>query len=64
MSSPVVRMTAHPRTDPVTGELILFGSTFYPPFVTHSVIGPQGQPNCLSVPIPGISSPKMVCPIP
>lgn len=52
--------TAHPRTDPLTGDLVLFGSTFYPPYVNYSVISPEGKFKCLQVPIPGVNGPKMV----
>ncbi len=63
--------TAHPRVDPRTGELILFHSTFAPPYVHYSII-PATQPptvpqtpletptRLLNAPIPGVSSAKMM----
>ncbi len=63
--------TAHPRVDPRTGELILFHSTFAPPFVHYSIIPathPPAVPNTpleiptrlLNAPIPAITSAKMM----
>ncbi|OAP57521.1 hypothetical protein AYL99_08259 [Fonsecaea erecta] len=63
--------TAHPRVDPKTGELVLFHSTFVPPFVHYSIIpatfppavpsSPLDQPTrLLNAPIPGVSSAKMM----
>lgn len=58
--------TAHPRSDPVTGELLLFHSTFIPPFVRYSVIPEQNsrktwpRRRLLNAAVPGISSPKMM----
>ena len=63
--------TAHPRVDPKTQELILFHSTFAPPFVHYSIIPsthPPMQPlvplekptRLLNAPIPGVSSAKMM----
>jgi carotenoid cleavage dioxygenase-like enzyme len=63
--------TAHPRVDPETGELVLFHSTFAPPYVHYSII-PATQPptapqtplempsRLLNAPVPGISSAKMM----
>ncbi|KAK5937300.1 hypothetical protein PMZ80_010306 [Knufia obscura] len=63
--------TAHPRVDPKTQELILFHSTFAPPFVHYSMIPSTHPPinpvapfekptRLLNAPIPGISSAKMM----
>lgn len=63
--------TAHPRVDPKTGELVLFHSTFAPPFVHYSIIPATYPPSIpttpletpsrlLNAPIPGISSAKMM----
>lgn len=63
--------TAHPRTDLKTGELILFHSTFAPPFVQYSIIPstyPPSTPNTpletpmrlLNASVPGITSAKMM----
>ncbi|WP_327130641.1 carotenoid oxygenase family protein [Streptomyces sp. NBC_01343] len=35
-------MTAHPKTDPVTGELHFFGSSPLPPFLTYYVADAEG----------------------
>ena len=63
--------TAHPRVDPKTQELILFHSTFVPPFVHYSMIPATHPPmvpetplekptRLLNAPIPGIASAKMM----
>lgn len=63
--------TAHPRVDPRTGELILYHSTFVPPYVHYSIIPatyppatpatPLDRPTrLLNAPIPGVSSAKMM----
>ena len=63
--------TAHPRVDPKTGELVLFHSTFAPPYVHYSIIpatrppvtplNPLEKPTrLLNAPIPGIHSAKMM----
>jgi carotenoid cleavage dioxygenase-like enzyme len=63
--------TAHPRVDPNTGELILFHSTFMPPFAHYSTIPASYPPaipptplnvptRLLNAPILGISSAKMM----
>ncbi|KAF8581048.1 carotenoid oxygenase [Ramaria rubella] len=53
--------TGHPRVDPITSELILFGSSFLPPYVHYTVILSSGTalPSLLSAPVP-IRSPKMM----
>lgn len=62
--------TAHPKIDPLTKELLLFHSTFVPPYVTYSIVAPDhpsgsgpGLPlatSQLNKPVPGISSAKMM----
>ena len=63
--------TAHPRIDPRTGELILFHSTFAPPYVHYSIVpatypptipsAPLERPTrLLNAPIPGVASAKMM----
>jgi carotenoid cleavage dioxygenase-like enzyme len=63
--------TAHPRVDPKTGELVLFHSTFAPPYVHYSIIPAQQPPTVpqtpletpsrlLNAPVPGVSSAKMM----
>ena len=36
-------MTAHPKQDPVTGELHLFGYSYLPPFLTYHRLSADGQ---------------------
>ncbi|NYI03468.1 carotenoid oxygenase family protein [Allostreptomyces psammosilenae] len=36
-------MTAHPKQDPVTGELHFFASSPFPPFLVHHVASPDGN---------------------
>ncbi|GGQ18175.1 carotenoid oxygenase family protein [Streptosporangium pseudovulgare] len=36
-------MTAHPKTDPVTGELHFFGSSPFPPYLIHYIAGAKGR---------------------
>lgn len=36
-------MTAHPKTDPVTDELVFFGYSPFPPFLRVHVADPQGR---------------------
>lgn len=36
-------MTAHPKEDPVTGELHFFASSPFPPYLIHHVSSPDGQ---------------------
>lgn len=63
--------TAHPRVDPKTQELILFHSTFAPPFVHYSMIPSTHPPitpmtplekptRLLNAPIPGVSAARMM----
>lgn len=63
--------TAHPKVDPKTQELILFHSTFIPPFVHYSMIPSSHPPlvpdtplekptRLLNAAIPGVSSAKMM----
>ncbi|KAK4543381.1 hypothetical protein LTR36_005524 [Oleoguttula mirabilis] len=67
--------TAHPKVDPVTNEMMMFHSSFAPPYVQYSIV-PQRQPSTVSdheaVPplqkqekilnaaVPGITSAKMM----
>jgi len=34
--------TAHPKIDPVTGEMVFFGYSFFKPFLQHSIVNPEG----------------------
>ena len=59
-------VTAHPKIDPNTKELILYHNTFIPPFVNYSIVpspyafATSDKPSCptcvLNRPIPGIAS--------
>lgn len=35
--------TAHPKVDPVTGEMMFFGYSFAPPYVQYGVVSSQGE---------------------
>ncbi|KAE8142838.1 9-cis-epoxycarotenoid dioxygenase [Aspergillus pseudotamarii] len=58
--------TAHPCVDPHTHEMILFHSVFMPPYVSYSVLPKRNKMLCrpanmfLNVPVPGLSSPKVM----
>ncbi|CZT04880.1 related to lignostilbene alphabeta-dioxygenase I [Rhynchosporium graminicola] len=57
--------TAHPRVDPITKELILFHSTFFPPFVFYSIIPSSKKAfsppaRLVNAGVPGIKSAKMM----
>lgn len=36
-------MTAHPKVDPVTGEMMFFGYRFTSPYLQYSVVSPEGK---------------------
>lgn len=48
-------MTAHPKTDPATGELHFFGSSPFPPLLTYYVADAKGQVTHSSE-VPGASA--------
>ncbi|MFD0783408.1 carotenoid oxygenase family protein [Micromonospora azadirachtae] len=48
-------MTAHPKQDPVTGELHFFGSSPMPPFLTYHVAASDGE-MVLSEQVPGATA--------
>lgn len=63
--------TAHPRVDLRSGEMILFHSTFIPPYIHYSIIPTTHPPTTpptpletptrlLNAPVPGVSSAKMM----
>ena len=63
--------TAHPKIDPRTGEMILFHSTFAPPYVHYSIVPATHPPAVTTTPldmptrllnakVPGITSAKMM----
>ena len=59
-----------PRVDPDTKELILYHSTFVPPYINYSIIAPTydrssienttSQPRIINTPVPGVASAKMM----
>ena len=64
-------VTAHPRVDPETKELILYHNTFVPPFLHYSILqstydGATGKDtlpkrkHLLNKPVPGMKSAKMM----
>lgn len=60
--------TAHPKVDPATNEMMLFHSTFIPPFVHYSVVpatkdlpmDAERPKRLLNAAVPGITSAKMM----
>ena len=62
--------TAHPRVDPKTKELILYHSTFVPPYIHYSIVKSSydrtngkdvpSSTHMLNRPVPGITSAKMM----
>ncbi|OUL26908.1 9-cis-epoxycarotenoid dioxygenase [Nostoc sp. T09] len=39
----VSAFTAHPKVDPVTGEMMFFGYSFMPPYLQYSIVSPAGE---------------------
>ncbi|CAD0086991.1 unnamed protein product [Aureobasidium vineae] len=57
--------TAHPKVDPITKEMMLFHSTFLPPYVQYSIIPPtsarsETNKGIVQRPVPGITGAKMM----
>lgn len=57
--------TAHPKVDPITKEMMLFHSTFLPPYVQYSIIPPTSARSgtnrgIVQRPVPGIAGAKMM----
>ncbi|KAL9053954.1 MAG: hypothetical protein Q9162_004444 [Coniocarpon cinnabarinum] len=55
--------TAHPKVDPTTGEMFMFHCTPLPPYVHYTTIpsqNSQASPARMNVPLPGVSSAKMM----
>ena len=61
--------TAHPKVDPATKEMLMFHSSFAPPYVQYSIIPQQssqqagpitGLSKMLNAPVPGIHGAKMM----
>lgn len=53
-------ITAHPKTDPVTGELAAFCYALEPPYLTWSLIGPDGAVRRGPTPVEGVDAPRMI----
>ncbi len=53
-------ITAHPKIDPATGEMVVFCYGLTEPYLTWSVLGPDGTPTRAQTPVDGVSRPTMV----
>lgn len=53
-------MCAHPKVDPVTGEMVVFRYDVEEPFLTWAVIGPDGAVARPATPVPGVDLSYMV----
>ncbi|MEU9336063.1 carotenoid oxygenase family protein [Streptomyces sp. NPDC048290] len=53
-------ITAHPKTDPVTGEMAVFCYALEPPYLTWSLLGPDGAVRRGPTPVPGADEPQMI----
>jgi carotenoid cleavage dioxygenase-like enzyme len=52
--------TAHPKIDPATGEMLLFNYAFEAPYLTWSVVGPDGKCTRRPTAIDGVDMPMMI----
>ncbi len=53
-------MTAHPKIDPRTGEMVIFNYRFSAPYLTWAVIGPSGTVLRPPTPVTGVDRPVMI----
>ena len=53
-------MCAHPRIDPVTGEMMVFRYDVTEPYLTWAVVGPDGSVTRAPAAVPGIDKPFMI----
>ncbi|MER8184593.1 carotenoid oxygenase family protein [Kitasatospora sp. NPDC094015] len=53
-------ITAHPKIDPVTGEMAVFCYALEPPYLTWSLIGPDGRVSRGPTPLAGVDEPLMI----
>ncbi|WP_405758615.1 carotenoid oxygenase family protein [Streptomyces sp. NBC_00073] len=53
-------ITAHPKIDPFTGEMVVFCYGVEPPFLTWSVIGPTGEVRRGPTPLGAVDEPMMI----
>lgn len=55
-----VGSTAHPKIDPDTGEMVLFNYMFEAPYLTWSVVGPDGTALRPPTPVDGVDKSLMI----
>jgi carotenoid cleavage dioxygenase-like enzyme len=53
-------MCAHPKVDPVTGEMVVFRYDVEAPFLTWAVIGPDGRVTQPATPVEGVDEGYMI----
>lgn len=53
-------ITAHPKVDPLTGEMAVFCYDIEPPFLTWSLIGPSGDVVRGPTAVEGLNAPMMI----
>lgn len=53
-------ITAHPKVDPRTGEMAVFAYALAPPYLTWSIIGPDGIARRPPTPVPDVEQPVMI----
>ncbi|MFF7176977.1 carotenoid oxygenase family protein [Streptomyces sp. NPDC008121] len=53
-------ITAHPKIDPVTGEMVVFCYALEPPYLTWSVIARDGTVSRGPTPVDGVDEPMMI----
>ncbi len=53
-------ITAHPKIDPRTGEMLVFCYGFREPFLTWSVVGSDGAVRRTPTPVAGVERPTMI----
>ncbi|MEU9133982.1 carotenoid oxygenase family protein [Kitasatospora sp. NPDC048540] len=53
-------ITAHPKTDPLTGELAVFCYAFEPPYLTWAMLGPAGTVTRGPTAVDGVDRPMMI----
>ncbi|MFJ9817300.1 carotenoid oxygenase family protein [Streptomyces sp. NPDC101151] len=53
-------ITAHPKIDPVSGEMAVFCYALEPPYLTWSLIAPSGDLARGPVPVDGLDEPMMI----
>lgn len=53
-------ITAHPKIDPRTGEMAVFCYGLEEPYLTWSMLGPDGTPTRPPTPVPGVERPVMI----